>query len=145
MQDKIGSASRVDRSDACETPVQSDRADEGGAGDLIVVDVVDLQAAGLAVSQQQIGFARHTAEIADARELPIETDQFELLRSEAQKLGIAVESLDMRKPKDVDAAFDKALAFGAKGLVNAVDTFINSRRFALAAGASMSALCGKAN
>jgi putative tryptophan/tyrosine transport system substrate-binding protein len=71
--------------------------------------------------------------------------QFELLRSEAQKLGIAVESLDMRKPKDVDAAFDKALAFGAKGLVNAVDTFINSRRFALAAGASMSALCGKAN
>jgi len=71
--------------------------------------------------------------------------QFELLRSEAQKLGIAVESLDMRKPEDVDAGFDKALAFGAKGLVNAVDTFINSRRFALAAGASMSALCGKAN
>jgi putative tryptophan/tyrosine transport system substrate-binding protein len=62
--------------------------------------------------------------------------QFELLRSEAQKLGIAVESLDIRKPEDVDAAFDKALAFGAKGLVNAVDTFINSRRFALAAGAA---------
>ena len=38
--------------------------------------------------------------------------------------------------EDVDAAFDKALAFGAKGLVNAVDTFINSRRFALAAGAA---------
>jgi putative ABC transport system substrate-binding protein len=62
--------------------------------------------------------------------------QFELLRSEAQKLAIAVESLDIRKPEDVDAAFDKALAFGAKGLVNAVDTFINSRRFALAAGAA---------
>jgi putative ABC transport system substrate-binding protein len=62
--------------------------------------------------------------------------QFELLHSEAQKLGIAVESLDIRKPQDVDAAFDKALAFGAKGLVNAVDTFINSRRFALAAGAA---------
>jgi putative ABC transport system substrate-binding protein len=62
--------------------------------------------------------------------------QFELLRSEAQKLGIAVESLDIRKPGEVDAAFDKALAFGAKGLVNAVDTFINSRRFALAAGAA---------
>src|SRR5262249_38186017 len=40
--------------------------------------------------------------------------QFELLRSEAQKLGIAVESLDIRKPEDVDVAFDKALAFGAK-------------------------------
>jgi putative ABC transport system substrate-binding protein len=33
-------------------------------------------------------------------------------------------------------AFDKALVFGAKGLVNAVDTFINSRRLALAAGAA---------
>jgi putative tryptophan/tyrosine transport system substrate-binding protein len=62
--------------------------------------------------------------------------QFELLRSEAQKLGIAVESLDIRKPEDVDAAFAKALAFGAEGLVNGVDTFINSRRFALAAGAA---------
>jgi putative tryptophan/tyrosine transport system substrate-binding protein len=62
--------------------------------------------------------------------------QFELLRSEAQKLAIEVQSLDIRKPEDVDAAFDKALAFGAKGLVNAVDTFINSRRFELAAGAA---------
>jgi putative ABC transport system substrate-binding protein len=62
--------------------------------------------------------------------------QFELLRSEALKLGIAVESLDIRKPGDVDAAFAKALTFGAKGLVNAVDTFINSRRFELAAGAA---------
>jgi putative ABC transport system substrate-binding protein len=47
-----------------------------------------------------------------------------------------VEPVDIRKPEDVEAAFDKALAFGAKGLVNAVDTFINSRRFALAAGAA---------
>jgi putative ABC transport system substrate-binding protein len=62
--------------------------------------------------------------------------QFELLRSEAQKLGIAVESLDIRKPKDVDAAFAKAVAIEAKGLVNAVDPFINSRRRALAAGAA---------
>lgn len=61
--------------------------------------------------------------------------QFELLRSEAQKFGIEVQSLDIRKPEDVDTAFDKALAFGAKGLVNGVDTFINSRRFALADGA----------
>jgi putative tryptophan/tyrosine transport system substrate-binding protein len=62
--------------------------------------------------------------------------QFELLGSEAQKLGIEVQSLDIRKPEDVDAAFDKAIAFGAKALVNAVDPFINSRRFALAAGAA---------
>ena len=62
--------------------------------------------------------------------------QFELLHLEAQKLGIEVQSLDIRRPEDVDAAFDEALAFGAKALVNAVDTFINSRRFALAAGAA---------
>ena len=62
--------------------------------------------------------------------------QFELLRAEARKLGIEVRSLDIRKPDDVDAAFEVALAFGAKALVNAVDSFINSRRFALAAGAA---------
>lgn len=67
---------------------------------------------------------------------PNNTAQFELLRSEAKVLGIAVEQLDIHKPEDVDAAFDKALAFGAQGLVNAVDTFINSRRFALAAAAA---------
>ena len=44
--------------------------------------------------------------------------------------------LDIRRPEDVDAAFDKAAAFGAKALLNAVDSFINSRRFALAAGAA---------
>jgi putative ABC transport system substrate-binding protein len=62
--------------------------------------------------------------------------QFELLRAEAGKLGIAVQALDIRKPEDVDAAFEQARAFGAKALLNAVDTFINSRRFALAAGAA---------
>ena len=61
--------------------------------------------------------------------------QFELLRSEARGLGIDALSSDIRKPEDVDMAFDRAAAFGAKGLVNGVDTFINSRRFALAAGA----------
>ena len=61
--------------------------------------------------------------------------QFELLRSEAQKFDIQVQALDIRKPEDVAAAFDKALAFGAMGLVNSVDTFINSRRFVLADGA----------
>jgi len=62
--------------------------------------------------------------------------QFELLSSEAHGLGIEVQPLDIRKPEDVEAAFDKALAFGAKALVNAVDSFVNSQRFALAAGAT---------
>jgi hypothetical protein len=48
--------------------------------------------------------------------------QFDLLRSEARGTGIEVLSLDVRKPEDVDAAFVKAAAFGAKALVNAVDS-----------------------
>ena len=67
---------------------------------------------------------------------PNNATQLELLRSEAQKLGIAVEPLDIRKPDDVDAAFNKALAFGARGLMNAVDPFINSQRFVLSAAAA---------
>jgi putative ABC transport system substrate-binding protein len=67
---------------------------------------------------------------------PNNASQFALLRAEAEKLGIRTELLDVRKPEDVDVAFDKALAFGAKALLNAVDTFINSRRFALAEGAA---------
>jgi putative ABC transport system substrate-binding protein len=62
--------------------------------------------------------------------------QFELLRSEARGLGIQIQPLDIRTPEDVDAAFDKAVASGTKALLNAGDTFINSRRFALAAGAA---------
>ena len=71
---------------------------------------------------------------------PNNAGQLALLRAEAHKLGVVVEPLDIRTPEDVDAAFDKALAFGAQGLVNAVDTFINSRRFALAAAAAKNKL-----
>jgi putative ABC transport system substrate-binding protein len=67
---------------------------------------------------------------------PNNAAQLELLRSEAGTLGIEVAALDIRKPEDVEPAFDRATAFGAKALVNAVDSFVNSRRFALAAGAA---------
>jgi putative tryptophan/tyrosine transport system substrate-binding protein len=62
--------------------------------------------------------------------------QFALLESEARGIGIDVLPLDIRKPEDVDVAFDKAITFGAKALVNAVDSFVNSSRFALAAQAT---------
>jgi putative ABC transport system substrate-binding protein len=67
---------------------------------------------------------------------PNNVSQFALLRAESNKLDIQAEHLDIRTPEDVNLAFEMALAFGAKGLLNAVDTFINSRRFALAAGAA---------
>ena len=62
--------------------------------------------------------------------------QLEAVRSEWRGLGIEVQALDIRKPEDVDPAFDKAVAFGAKALVNAVDSFVNSQRFALARAAA---------
>ena len=62
--------------------------------------------------------------------------QLELVRSEGRRLGIEAQGLDIRRPEDVGRAFDKAVVFGAKALVNCVDSFINSRRFALAAEAA---------
>jgi putative tryptophan/tyrosine transport system substrate-binding protein len=62
--------------------------------------------------------------------------QLERVRSESRGLGIEVQALDIRKPEDVDIAFDQAAAFGAKALVNAVDSFVNSQRRALAGGAA---------
>jgi putative tryptophan/tyrosine transport system substrate-binding protein len=63
---------------------------------------------------------------------PNNAPQLELVRSDARGLGIEVIALDLRKPEDVEQAFDRAVAFGAKALVNGVDSFINSRRFVLA-------------
>jgi hypothetical protein len=37
----------VNRGDAGELPIQTDAAKEGGAGDLIVIDIVQLQPAGI--------------------------------------------------------------------------------------------------
>ena len=63
------------------------------------------------------------------------TAQVARVRSEARDLGIEVLPVDIRRPDDVALAFDQATAFGAKAFVNAVDSFINSRRFDLAAEA----------
>jgi putative ABC transport system substrate-binding protein len=68
--------------------------------------------------------------------IPTNAAQFELLRSEAHRLNIDAQALNIRKPEDVDAAFEKAVSLRAKALLNGVDSFINSRRFALAAGAA---------
>ena len=61
-QHEVRRASRVNRRDARELPIQADGADECSA-ELIVVDVVDFQPAGLVVAQQQIGFARECRQL----------------------------------------------------------------------------------
>jgi putative ABC transport system substrate-binding protein len=68
---------------------------------------------------------------------PNNASQVERVRSEARGLSIEVLALDLQKPEDVEPAFDRAMAFGAKAFVNGVDSFINSRRFALAAQAEI--------
>ena len=46
-----------------------------GSRDLIVRDVVDLQPAGIDVSQDHVAFAGAAAEIANSGELPIQADR----------------------------------------------------------------------
>jgi len=89
-QDEVGRARCVDRGNARELPLQPDRPDESGAGELIVIDVVHFQPAGLAVAQQQIGFAGDAAEIADARELPTRTNRYARLEAAYPIAGAAV-------------------------------------------------------
>ena len=66
---------------------------------------------------------------------PNNSSQVERVRSEARGLRIEVLALDLRKPEEIEPAFDRAIAFGAKAFVNGVDSFINSQRFTLAAQA----------
>jgi putative ABC transport system substrate-binding protein len=58
--------------------------------------------------------------------------QVELLTVAAKGMGIQVDNMDIRSPADVEPAANKAIASGAKGFVNCVDTFINSQRFTIA-------------
>jgi putative ABC transport system substrate-binding protein len=66
--------------------------------------------------------------------------QVDLLAAEAQKLGIAAATSDVRAPADIERAFAKARESGAKGLLNAVDNFINSQRAQIAAQAAQAKL-----
>jgi len=54
--------------------------------------------------------------------------QFLLLSKEGKALGVEVQSLDIRNPSDVPPAFARAVSSGTQGLLNCVDSFINSQR-----------------
>jgi len=71
---------------------------------------------------------------------PANRPQFALLNSEAQAQGIAAEPLDATVAQDVERAFDKALGSGAKALLHANDSFINSQRVRIANLASKNSL-----
>jgi len=57
--------------------------------------------------------------------------QFRLLRTQAEALGLTAEALDVRTPKDIGPALERA-AGSAQALVHTNDSFINSQRAAIA-------------
>jgi hypothetical protein len=72
----VGGCARGSRrtgGEAAELPVQSDLAEAGGSGELIVGDVVDLERAGVDVAQHEIGGAGGV-NWRNAGILPIQTD-----------------------------------------------------------------------
>jgi ABC-type uncharacterized transport system substrate-binding protein len=58
--------------------------------------------------------------------------QVALLTAAGKELGIEVQSIDIRTPAEVEPAVARAIAWGAKGFFNGIDSFINSQRFAIA-------------
>ncbi len=66
--------------------------------------------------------------------------QFRLLEDAAGTLGIEAQMLDVRFPADIEPAFARARAFGAQAILNGVDSFINSQRFAMARIAAQNGL-----
>src|SRR5205807_8985392 len=74
VEHQVGRARHAaQRAGADALPIQSHRAHEGGAGDLIADDVVDFQAAGLGVAQDHVAGAA-ARKVAEAADLPIEAD-----------------------------------------------------------------------
>jgi putative ABC transport system substrate-binding protein len=58
--------------------------------------------------------------------------QFLRLQAEAKSLGIETQQLDIRNSADLEPEFRKARRYGVDGMLNAVDSFVNSQRFAMA-------------
>src|SRR5262249_7506879 len=58
--------------------------------------------------------------------------QVVLIVNAARELGIEVETMDIRSPADVEPALKRAIASGASGFLNCVDSFVNSQRFTIA-------------
>ena len=57
---------------------------------------------------------------------------FALLNSDAEAAGIKAQTLEVQLPADIEPAFKKARAWGAKALLHANDAFINSQRVTIA-------------
>src|SRR5262249_32294342 len=74
-QHEIGPIWAVNRGNSSKLPIQTDRAQKGGARDLIVGNVIAENPAGGGVAHDHVGFAGDAAEIADAHDLPVQPDR----------------------------------------------------------------------
>src|SRR5262249_61361911 len=72
-QDHVGFAAAGEVAEAHDLPIEADIAQEGGIGDVVVADVVDLESSSVRVAQQHVGGVS-ADEAAEARELPSGSD-----------------------------------------------------------------------
>jgi hypothetical protein len=72
-QHHVGFAEAREIAEAHDLPVHSDGPEKGGAGDVIIGDVVDLEASGARVAQQHVGGVA-AVEAAEGDEGPIDSD-----------------------------------------------------------------------
>src|SRR5947207_16005721 len=64
----------MDRRDARELPIQSDRTHERGRGDLVAGDIVDHHRAAVGVAHDHVGPTGGAAEIAESQGLPAQPE-----------------------------------------------------------------------
>src|SRR5262249_16333987 len=68
-QQHVGHGILVEVAKHGRLPIQTDRAQEGGVGDVVVANVVNLEAAGTGIAQQHVSGVA-SVETAETRELP---------------------------------------------------------------------------
>jgi hypothetical protein len=101
-------------------PSKPHPTNEGGIGDLIIGDVVEVQSARIGVAQDHVGFAE-AAEIADTRELPIQANGAQegragdLVVAEVIDFDVVVIDYDKIELKNLDRILNPGLQAATMG------------------------------
>ena len=123
---------RLEKAETHELPFEADRAQEGGVGDVVVADVVDLEAARAGVAQHHVGGVV-AEEAAEAHELPSRSDLTQLIGREYRVVADVVDFVFAERGLAQDHVgggaggrrrvrrFEKAVEFAAAILVIADD------------------------
>src|SRR5436190_12111635 len=95
----------MDRRDARELPIQSDRTHERGRGDLVAGDIVDHHRAAVGVAHDHVGLTGGAAEIAEGQGLPVQAD---VAHEGGARDLIAVDVVDLQSAR-INVAQDMSL------------------------------------